>query len=149
MGCMCRRAAAIGSYWSSPTPDVPEGLEGATEEAVVEEPEEVSIKETEYLKANNKTHPLTTTIVTDGHSVQLDLHPDHIVIPRLLLLTKFARIPKWPPALATPARRSEAGPSCLTSRLNCSLDFRHGVWTRCGRRKETILPQPGGEAARI
>ena len=47
--------AAVASYWSPHTPDVPEGFEGATEDAVVEEPEEVSMKETEYLKADNKT----------------------------------------------------------------------------------------------
>ena len=59
--------AAIGGYWRPHTPDVPEGLEGPIEEAVVEELEEVSMKETEYL---NKTHSLTTTIATDGHSVR-------------------------------------------------------------------------------
>ena len=61
--------AAIASYWSPHTPDVPEGFEGAIEDAVVEEPEEVSMKETEYLKADNKTYSLRTTIATDGHSV--------------------------------------------------------------------------------
>jgi len=60
---------AIANYWSPRTPDVPEGFEGAIEDEVVEEPEEVSMKETEYLKADNKTCSLTTTIATDGHSV--------------------------------------------------------------------------------
>ena len=61
-------SAAIGNYRSPHTPDVPEGLEGPIEAAIVEEPE-VSMKETEYLKADNKSYSLRTTIATDGHSV--------------------------------------------------------------------------------
>jgi len=58
------------SYWSPNTPDVPEGLESAIEEAVVEEIEEVSMKETEYLKADDNTRSLITTIAIDGYSVE-------------------------------------------------------------------------------
>jgi len=61
-------SATIGSSWSPHTLLVPEGLEGVIEEAVVEEPEEVSMKETEYLQSDNQTHSLITTIATDGHS---------------------------------------------------------------------------------
>ena len=61
-------SAAFGSYWSPHTPVVPEGLEGAIEDVVGEEPEEVSMKETEYVKADHKTRSFTTTIATDGHS---------------------------------------------------------------------------------
>jgi len=62
-------STVIVSYWSPHTPDNPESFEGAIEDAVVEEPEEASIKGTEYLKADNKTCSLTTTIANDGHSV--------------------------------------------------------------------------------
>jgi len=52
----------------------------------------------------------------------------------------------WPPALVTPARDQKQGPR--TSRLNHSLDFRHGVWTRYGRRKRqcsTAVSRRGSE----
>ena len=141
-------SAAIASYWSPHTPDIPEGFEGAIEDAVVEEPEEVSRKETEYLKADNKACSLTTTIATDDHSVGPSRY--HTTILRLHPPTKSVRIPMWPPALVTPARRSEAGSSCRTGRPNRGLDCRHGVCTRYGRRKrDRIQPQSGGEAARI
>ena len=68
MGCLRRRLAQPLGITGAHTPDVPESLEGVIEEAVVEEPE-VSMKETEYLKADNKTYSLRTTIATDGHSV--------------------------------------------------------------------------------
>ena len=56
----------------------------------------------------------------------------------------------WPPAPVTPARRSEAGSSCRTSRPNHSFDSRHGFRTRYGERKrDRILPQSGGEGARM
>ena len=103
-------SAAIGSSWSPHTPDVPEGLDGPIEEAVVKEPEEVSMKETEYLKADNKTYSHRTRLRPTA--TQLGFHPYHIVTLRLLPPTMIARIPMWPPALVTPARRSEAGSSC-------------------------------------
>jgi len=94
-------SAAIDSYWSPHTPDVPGVFEGTIEEAVVEEPEEVLMKETEYLKADNNTHPQLRLRPT---ATQLGLHPYHIATLHLLPPTKFARIPMWPPAPVSPAR---------------------------------------------
>lgn len=64
-------SAAIGSYWSPHTPDLPEGLGRAIDEAVVKEPEDIPVKEAEFLKAYYKAHSCTpTTDATDGHSVE-------------------------------------------------------------------------------
>ena len=61
-------SAAIGSYWSPHTPDVPEGVGRAMDEAVVKEPGEIS---SEFLKVDYKTyHHTPTTDATDGHSVE-------------------------------------------------------------------------------
>ncbi len=61
-------SAAIGSYWSPHTPDVPEGVGRAIDEPAVKEPGDIP---TEFLKADYKTHSHTpTTDATDGHSVE-------------------------------------------------------------------------------
>jgi len=100
-------SAAIGNYWSPHTPDVPEGLEGPIEE-VVEEPE-VSMKGTEYLKADNKSYSLRTTIATDGHPVGPPsiLHCD----PPSPSSNEDCAGTDMAAALVPPARRSEAGSS--------------------------------------
>lgn len=64
-------SAAVGSYWSPHTPDVPEGVRRVIGEAVVKEPEDLPVKEMGFLKADYKTHSYTpTTDATDGHSVE-------------------------------------------------------------------------------
>jgi len=106
------------------------------------------MKETEYLKPDDSAHSLITTMATDGHSVGPSsishCDPSSPSSNGVCVDTDVAAKP------SDSTRRLEAGSSCRTSRLNRSVDFRHGVWTRCGRRKrDRILPQSGGEAARI
>jgi hypothetical protein len=64
--------ATIGSYWSPHTPDIPEALKGAIEEALVEEPEEIPVKEAEGLVAGSKQFSGTAA---DGHAGPPSLPP--------------------------------------------------------------------------
>jgi hypothetical protein len=64
-------SVAIESYWSPHSPDVPESVESGINEEVVEEPEDIPVKGSEFLKGYNKALTRTpTTGATDGHSIE-------------------------------------------------------------------------------
>jgi hypothetical protein len=64
-------SAPIGSCWSPYTPDVPDGLERAIDEAVIKELDGIPVTDPEFLKVDYKTYAYTpTTDATDGHSAE-------------------------------------------------------------------------------